>query len=374
MAELNVVQEVPENKAPDESPKMEAPKEEKKKKRGRKKLIRRIIWITVLVLVLGGAGFIVYNKLQADYTVTYDPYTASIGSISNSLSFSGSMQLVDSASYTAPVDAKVRDVYVTVGQKVSSGDKLIRLSSGDTLKAEFDCTVSAVECEKNDEVKNGDTLVTVANFDHMKVTVRVGESDIADVHVGQSCRVAVSSANANFDATIDKIDYVSYTGNNVAYYTTTVNVDTSATENIYPGMAATVTIPMEEASDVVVLKMDALSTARDNTAYVYKEAEDGTMTETPVTVGVSNGNYVEIKSGVTDGETVYKIAEKEETQTGIAGLFASLFTRQQVNRPSSGGFSRSGSGGGDMPSGFSFGGGSGSGNGGFPSGGGSRGN
>ena len=36
------------------------------------------------------------------------------------------------------------------------------------------------------------------------------------------------------------------------------------------------------------------------------------MTQTPVTVGVSNGNYVEIKSGVTDGETVYKIAEKEE--------------------------------------------------------------
>ena len=348
-----------------------AGKEPKKKRKGRKKLIRRIIWIAVLLVILGGAGFVIYNKLQSDYTITYDPYTASIGSISNSLSFSGTMQLVNSETYTASSDAKVREVYAKVGDKVSSGDKLIRLSTGDTLVAEFDGTVMAMECAKGDEVKSGDTLATVADFDHMKVSVRVGESDISSVHVGQSCRVAVSSAQANFDATIDKIDYVSYSGNNVAYYTTTVNVDTSKTEQIYPGMQATVTVPLEEAANVVVLKMDALSTARDNSAYVYKEAEDGTMTQTPVTVGVSNGNYVEIRSGITDGETVYKIAEKEETQSGLAGLFAGLFTRQQVNRPSSGGFSRSGGGSGDMPANFSF--GSGSGGSGFP-GGGSRGN
>ena len=69
---------------------------------------------------------------------------------------------------------------------------------------------------------------------------------------------------------------------------------------------------------MTVLKMDALSTARNNTAYVYKENENGEMEEVTVTVGVSNGNYVEIKDGVTAGETVYKIAEKEEEATGLA--------------------------------------------------------
>ena len=138
-----------------------------------------------------------------------------------------------------------------------------------------------------------------------------------------------------------------YTGNNVAYYTTTVDVDTSETENIWPGMQATVTITMDEAQDVTVLKMDALSTARDNTAYVYKENENGEMEEVKVTVGVSNGNYVEIKDGVTSGETVYKIAEKEEEATGLAALFSGLFTNRQVNRPGSG--SSGFPGGGSMP-------------------------
>ncbi len=349
--------------------------EKKNKRKGRKKTVKRIIWTLVILLVAGIAGWSVASKLQADYRITYDPYTATTGSISNSLSFTGSMQLVNSANYTASADSKVREVYVSTGDTVQQGDKLIRLSNGETIEAEFAGTVSSVDVEKGDEVKNGDSLMTVADFDHMKVSVRVGESNIGQVSEGQKCQVTVSSAGATFDATIDSIDHVSYTGNNVAYYTGVVNVDTSGTDNIWPGMQATVTVPLEEAKDVTVLKMDALSTARDNTSYVYKENEKGEMEEVAVTIGVSNGNYVEIKDGIASGETVYKVAEKVEEQTGIAALFSGLFTNTQVNR-STRGSSQSGgmpdfssmSGGGmpdfsSMPSGGSFSGGSGSGGG-----------
>lgn len=305
----------------------------KKKKRSRKKTVRRIIWTVVLLALLGTGAWLGYSKLRADYQVTYDAYTATTGSISNSLNFSGSMQLINSKAYTASGDQKVKEVYVSVGQKVAKGGKLIRLSGGETLTADFDGTVSAVEVEAGEEVSSGAALLTLADFDHMKVSVRIGESDISSVSVGEACRVTVSSAGAAFDAAIDAIDYSTYTGNNVAYYTATVLVDTGDAANVYPGMQATVTVPQEEANNVIVLKMEALSTARDNTAYVYKQAADGTMTESPVTVGVSNGNYVEIKSGLTEGETVYKVAEKTETQTGLAGLFSGLFGSQQVNQP-----------------------------------------
>ena len=340
----------------------------KKKKKNRRKVIRRIIWTVVILAILGLGGWIGYSKLRADYQVTYDPYTATTGTISNSLSFSGTMQLVNSKSYTASGSQKVKDVYVAAGDTVTEGTKLMRLSGGETLTADFDGTISSVDVAAGDEVSSGDSLMTLADFDHMKVSVRVGESDIASVGVGQSVRVTVSSANASYDSVIDKIDYASYTGNNVAYYTATVFVDTAAAESgkVYPGMQATVTVPLEEAANVIVLKMDALSTARDNTAFVYKEAEDGTMTETPVTVGVSNGNYVEIKEGIADGETVYKVAAKTEESSGIASVFSSLFGSTQVNRPSGMPGGSSGSGG------FSFGGGDG-GSFSFPSGGGSGG-
>lgn len=352
-----------------------------RKKKGRKRrVVRRVIWTVVILAVLGVAGWSVYSRLRADYKITYDPYTATTGSISNSLSFTGSMQLVSSASYAADADTKVREVYVAAGDSVKEGAKLMRLANGTLLTAEFDGTVSVVNAGKGDSVKAEDVLVTVADFDHMKVSVRVGESNISEVSVGQPCKVTVSSANVTLDSTIAAIDYSTYTGNNVAYYTATVYADTSAADNLWPGMQATVTVVKEEAENVTVLKMEALSTARDNTAFVYKENEKGEMEQTPVTVGVSNGNYVEIKDGVTAGETVYKVAEKEEELTGLAALFSGMFTNRQVNRPSRGNWSGSGSGSGgmpdfgNMPDGGGFPGGSGQRNSNGGSSGGSRGN
>ena len=337
--EITATENTEVQKAPEKTPeKAPEKKPEKKKKKGRKRrIIKRIIWLIVILAILGGIGYVVYNKLRADYKVTYDPYTATTGSISNSLSFTGSMQLINSATYTASAETKVREIYVSVGDKVKQGAKLLRLSDGTSIEAEFDGTVSAINVAKGDEVKAEDSLITVADFDKMKVSVRVGESNISSVSVGQDCKVTVSSAGASFDAKIDEINYAEYTGNNVAYYTATVYVDTSATENIWPGMQATVTVTLEEAQDVTMLKNDALSTARDNTAFVYKENANGEMEQVEVTVGVSNGNYVEIKSGVTSGETVYKVAEKEEQASGLAGLFSGLFGNTQVNRPGSGG-------------------------------------
>ena len=337
--------ETTEMKAPEET--KTAPGQKKKKKGKKRRIVRKSILTLFILLILGVAGWSLYSKLEADYRVTYDPYTATTGSISNSLSFTGSIQLVDSTNYTAEADTKVREVYVAAGDKVKNGDRLMRLSTG-TVAADFDGTVSVVDAAKGDEVKAGDSLVTVSDFDHMKVSVRIGESNISEVAVGVACKVAVPSANTGFDAKIDAIDYSTYTGNNVAYYTATILVDTSGTDNVWPGMQATVTVTKEEANDVTILKMDALSTTRNNTAFVYKENEQGEMEEVPVTVGVSNGNYVEIKSGVTSGETIYKVAEKEEEPTGLAALFSGMFSNTRVNRQDNRNW-RNRNNGGDMP-------------------------
>ena len=308
-------------------------REKSVKKRKKRRLIRRLILIALLAVILGTAGWIGYQRLRAEYQINYDPYTATTGSISNSLSFSGTMQLVNNKTYAAASAAKVREVYVAVGDMVREGDKLMRLSDGTTISADFNGKINKVNVSKGDEVNPNDNLVQLADFDHMRVNVRIGESNITSVNIGQDCRVTVPSINATFNSSISAIDYASYTGNNVAYYTTSIDVDTSKVDNVYPGMQATVTIPQEEANNVVILKMDAISTAINNSAFVYKQDANGAMQEIPVTVGVSNGNYVEIKEGVSDGETVYAVAKKDDANA-VNALFSSLFGSQQINRPS----------------------------------------
>ena len=246
-------------------------------------------------------GVVWLGMLKQEYTVTYDAYTASIGSISNALSFSGNLGLVNSADYTASASTTVRAVYVAVGDNVQKGDKLLRLANGTTISAEFDGRVNTLSVEEGDEVKSGDALIQVADFTHMQVIFRIDEYDIADVSIGQACTVTATATERSFDSKIASIDYIS-SGGSVAYYSAVAYVDVG--EGIYPGMQVTLSIPQEEARDVVVLKMDALSFDETNSAYVWMYGDTGELERVDVEVGVSNGNYVEIVSGLSEGDEV----------------------------------------------------------------------
>lgn len=318
---------------------------QKKKRR----LRRWIILILVLALIGAGVWQIGLPMLKASITTTYDEYTATIGSISNALSFSGSFALKDSETLTAGQAATVRTIYVEEGQQVSKGDRLMRLSSGETLKAGFDGTVNVIGVSEGDEVTAQTQLMQYADFAHMQVSIRVDEYDISDVYVGQACKVTVTALEKSFDTTIGQINYVSQSAGSVAYYTATADV--TVDEGVYPGMQVTVTIPQQEANDVVVLKMDALSFDAANSAYVYRMDDAGELYEVPVTVGVNNGNYVEITSGLADGDVVY-VESQEEAEAG--GLFSLLggMRMTQINGGGNSNRGNKGSYGGEAGGGF----------------------
>ena len=299
----------------------------KKQTKRWKRVLKRIVITIVLLVVLAIAVFIGWNSLKAEYTVTYTGYNATIGSISNALSFSGSLALVDSKNYNASSAATVRAVYAAAGDRVHKGDKLVKLSNGETIKADFDGTVNLMNVKKDDEVSSGDTLCQVADFDHMTVSVRVDEYDIGSVHVGDQCTVTVTATENQFTSTIGKINYISASSGNVAYYTATCDVEVTA--GVYPGMQATVSVPKESAENVVVLKADALSFDEKNQAYVYMYNAEQELERHDITVGVSNGNYVEIKSGVNSGDTVYAQV-KTPSGNGWASMMNGMFGSQRV--------------------------------------------
>lgn len=304
-------------------------KQQKKIRSGKgKKRIRRIALILVILVISASAGLFAVDRLKEKYTVTYEEYTAVIGTISNSLSFSGTLQVLNNASYTASSSATVRTVNVKNGQDVKQGDILMRLSNGQNIQAEFDGRVNQLPVKANEKVPSGSDLIQVVDFTHMKVSIRVDEYDISDVHVGDACRITTTATENTFDSVIADINYVSSSGGAVAYYTATAYVD--VTEGVYPGMQVTVTVPQEEAENVVVLREDALSFSSNNQAYVYSMNAAGEMVECSVVTGVSNGNYVEIREGLQAGDLVY-VKVQTQTESSVTNLLTSIFGGQRVN-------------------------------------------
>ena len=318
------------------------------KPKRKRHILRKILVFLLVLALLAAGGLYAYESLRQKYTVTYTGYTATTGSISNALSFSGSLQLIDSVTYAPGSDTTVRAVYVSAGDEVKAGDRLMRLANGETIKADFDGRINVLNVEAGDSVKgsvtvdgvtnsSGTSLLQLADFEHLKVSIRIDEYDIASISVGQPCRVTATATEKQFASEIAAIDYISASSGNVAYYTATAYVDVD--EGVYPGMQVTITVPQEEAENVVVLSMNALSFDETNSAFVYTMAEDGAMTPQPVEVGVSNGSYVEIRSGVASGDTVYAETKAEAAASGLAGLMQSLFGSRQI-MPGAGGFNR----------------------------------
>ncbi len=313
----------------------------KKKKKSLKRIVRKIILLILVLAILAGLGYYGYSMLKQEYTVTYDSYTATTGSISNALSFSGNLSLVDNKTYTASSSSTVRTIYVAVNDQVEEGDKLMRLSNGETIEADFAGRVNAISVEVGDDVTNGTNLIQVADFTNMQVTLRIDEYDIADVSVGQRCTVTATATEKTFESEIASINYISSSAGSVAYYSAVAYV--TVDDGIYPGMQVTISIPQEEATDVVILKEDAISFDATNQAYVWMKNDAGELEQVMIETGVSNGNYVEIVSGLSDGDEVF-VETQQETTSGIGGLLSGLFGGQQFNgggMPDVGGFDAS---------------------------------
>lgn len=293
-----------------------------KKKRKRKHRVRRLVLL--LLLIACGAAVVYFYalpQLRAGATITYDAYTAHTGTISNALSFSGSVNVKNSETLTADSSAIVRKIYVKEGDSVTRDQKLMRLSDGTTLKANFDGEINEISVEEGDSVSMNTSLIQVVDFQNMTVSMRVDEYSISDLEVGQACTVTIKALGQTFDSQIAKINRISSGGGSTAYYTVTVELN--VTEDVLPGMQATVSIPMEESVDGVILDMDALAFAQNNSAYVFMKDENGEMQQVFVEVGVDNDKYIAITSGLESGDVVYKISE---STVSAAGGIMSLFT------------------------------------------------
>ena len=193
----------------------------------------------------------------------------------------------------------------------------------------------------------------------MTISVSIDESDILSLSVGQTVDVSVSSmGDETYDGTITAIDKTGTSSNGVTQYAATVQLDKA--EGMLAGMSASASITIESVDNALIIPLDALRQT-SSTAYVYTSYDESTgelggMVE--VQTGISNSSYVEIVSGLSEGDTVYY---QEKRSSGFGGFsMPGGFGSGSGFGGSSGFPGGSGSG---FPGGGSFPGGSGSGSG-----------
>lgn len=235
----------------------------------------------------------------------------------NQQAYSGSylFSLTDTG-YTVNYDVLLRTREQT--QQVMT--TLVELLRDGCVKAPMDGIVTSL-ADLNSLTYSDDgteiILATMAPKEQVSVSVAVDETDILSLELGQTAQVTVSSIGDDiYPGTVTEISKIGTTMSGVTQYTAVVTLDKA--DKMLAGMTASVDIQIQGVDDVVLIPVDALHQTRD-TAYVYTSYDEelqeyGGMVE--VTVGTSNSSFVEIVSGLKEGDTVY-YTEKVNANAGF---------------------------------------------------------
>ena len=164
------------------------------------------------------------------------------------------------------------------------------------LNAKVGATVTGGMIMGEGETSGGKQCMQIADLSKMKVTVQVGEKDIAKIAVGQSANITYPAfPDIVSQGTVTAIASVANSDSNNGGGSVTFNVDIlieAPDARLKPGMTAEVSVVTEQLDDVVMVPTMALMTEDGEHYYVNVATDDeGKQTRrVKVTVVTQNDN------------------------------------------------------------------------------------
>jgi macrolide-specific efflux system membrane fusion protein len=202
--------------------------------------------------------------------------------------------------------------------------------AGATMVAPAAGTVVAIASEVGEPIgtttigtQGTSGFIILAALDEFVVTADFAEGDVVGIAVGQKVTV-------EFDALPDEprvgqvthvapFGVVDPSGASLTTYEVTISVP-NAPQGLRAGMTAQASITTEQRTGVVAAPVTAL-VPTDEGFIVRVQSEDGTIANVDVEVGIRGGYYVEIVSGLAEGDRVVTGSDGElpATDTGFGG-------------------------------------------------------
>lgn len=197
-------------------------------------------------------------------------------------------------------EEQAQEAYEEAREKLEAFDA--RVVDG-VISAACSGIVTEVTAIEGSEVATDTVLAKVSDYGDVTVTVTVEEADLARIETGDQVQVAVAALEEAIAGTVEEISdaqYNSSTGKNT--YEVTVKLEGEQNQ-VYEGMSAEVTFIQKETDPVLTVSNRAV-TRENGKSYVQVKGEDGTIEKREVETGFSDGSRVEIKEGLSEGETV----------------------------------------------------------------------
>ena len=150
------------------------------------------------------------------------------------------------------------------------------------------------------------TIANVTSQEEMTLEISIDEHDIAKLYTGQQATISIEALTGqSFPATVTTISNTGTNEGGSSKFTAKLTLNKNG--DMLPGMNASAFLTLETTEHVLTLPAAALVEEGTKTVVYtgYKEKDETLLSPVEVTTGVSDGEYVQILSGLDEGSTVY---------------------------------------------------------------------
>lgn len=301
----------------------------------KKKIDFRIILIVILISILGIIVYLYTSDFsftssititnQSDSTTTTLTAKAEKMTISNTISDSGEI----TSSLTEKIELHatyyLSEILVEENQEIQSGQNILKYTNGTYLVAPYSCVITELNIPSIGEKCENSHYITISSIDTLNMMISIDEDDINKIAIGQEAQV-VSSVNSDNMY----IGYVTNISNTASSGKFEVKVKFSNDGNIKIGMSGNCEIILEKVENAIVVPSEAVSTNQGK-SYVELIQNNGNTAQTQVEIGISNDAYIQIKSGLSEGDEIQY--EKQESTNNTRNMMRNNGEQRMNSQP-----------------------------------------
>jgi len=152
-------------------------------------------------------------------------------------------------------------------------------------------------------VSSGTPIMSIADLTRLIIKTHINQIDVARLSMGQPFEFTVDSASTTkMRGAIQSIAPISTIKNNVKGFAVELRIE-NPDPRLRPGMTADIVIPLDRIENVIAAPVAGVFTSGSNRVVFIKDGkkEPG---EQPIEIGISNIEFVEVKSGLKENDTI----------------------------------------------------------------------
>jgi len=168
------------------------------------------------------------------------------------------------------------------------------------ITAPFSGYITSKNTELGAFVNTGTAIAGIADISQLKVQLAVSESDIYQLHTGMEAIVTTEVLpNTNLKANISSIGQK---GSSAHSYPVEIMIANNSKNPLKAGTYVNVSVNAGKTGNTLMIPRDAIvSSVKEPSVYIVKE---GMVHLTKITTGRQYNDYIEVLTGLNEGEQV----------------------------------------------------------------------